>query len=147
MNISLFHEKRIILNKVPLDTIEFSFIVFNFCKVLRFGSNFNIFHSVSNGGISPDQKWWQTVSEIEISCSQWEGSACTESALIFFHLCWGAGEGFFFLFPLFPSSSHQVPKMFPRFSMCSSRVFPITTIEDVGDCIVHRRIICNFWRV
>jgi hypothetical protein len=30
--------------------------------------------------------------------------------------------------------------------MCSSRVFPITTIEDVGDCIVHSRIICNFWR-
>jgi hypothetical protein len=26
----------------------------------------------------------KTVLEIEISCSQWEGSACTQSALIFF---------------------------------------------------------------
>jgi hypothetical protein len=29
---------------------------------------------VYNGGISPGQKWWWTVLEIEISCGQWEGS-------------------------------------------------------------------------
>ncbi len=32
---------------------------------------------------------------------------------------------FFFIFPLFPSSSHHVSNMFPRFPMCSPRVFPI----------------------
>jgi hypothetical protein len=42
-----------------------------------------------------------------------------------------AGNDFFFspLFPnvpfKFPMDSHQVPNMFPRFLMCSSRVFPI----------------------
>jgi hypothetical protein len=33
------------------------------------------------------------VLEIEISCSQWEGSACTQSALIYFLLSFGLGGG------------------------------------------------------
>jgi hypothetical protein len=42
----------------------------------------------------------------------------------------GAGEDFFFLcsqhVPFkFPMGSRQVPTMFTRFSMCSSRVFPV----------------------
>jgi hypothetical protein len=72
--------------------------------------------------------------EIEISCSQWEGSACTPSALLYFLLSFGFGVrgGFFSFFlcsqhvPLkFSMGSHQVPNMFLRFSMCSPRVFSI----------------------
>jgi hypothetical protein len=61
---------------------------------------------------------------IEISCSQWEGSACTQRALLLFSLkLWG--EDFFF-FPLFPMGSHRVPNMCPRFPMCFPRVFPVS---------------------
>jgi hypothetical protein len=78
----------------------------------------------------------QKFLEIEISCSQWEGSACTQSALIFFLSSfgwwWGGGGGgggdffnFYFVPNMFPSSSHQVPNMCPRFPMCSPKVFPI----------------------
>ncbi len=61
----------------------------------------------------------QTVLEIEISCSQWEGSACTQSTLILFYFkFWVRGKGriffFFFIFPLFPSSSQWVPNVFPK---------------------------------
>jgi hypothetical protein len=47
--------------------------------------------------------------EIEISFSQWEGSACTQNALIFFFfevLGWGVGGGrggIFFIFPFVPN--------------------------------------------
>jgi len=56
-----------------------------------------------------------------------EGSACTQSALIFFLLSFGlwVGGGEFFSLFLFPMGSHQVLNMFPRFSMDSPRVFPI----------------------
>ncbi len=71
------------------------------------------------------KKWWWTVLEIEISCSQWEGSACTQSALNFFLLSFGwvggfggRGRGFFFLF-------FFVPNIFPKFPMCSQREFSI----------------------
>jgi hypothetical protein len=87
-------------------------------------------------GINPAQMWWPTVLGIEISCSQWEGSACTQSALICF--LWslgleGGGEGRIFIFFIcsqpvpfkFPMGSHQVPNMFIRFPMCFPRVFPI----------------------
>jgi hypothetical protein len=37
----------------------------------------------------------------------------------------GGGGGFFSFFPLFPTCSLQVPNMFPRYPMCSSRAFPI----------------------
>jgi hypothetical protein len=48
---------------------------------------------------------------IEISWSQWEGSACTQSALIFLILGQGWGE-ISFIFPLFPTCSFQVPNVF-----------------------------------
>jgi len=82
-----------------------------------------------------DKQFWN----IEISCSQWEGSACTQSALIFLILSFvWVGEGFFFIFPLFPtcslqvpngfpSGSHGVPNMFPGFSMCFSICPPNST--------------------
>jgi hypothetical protein len=42
-----------------------------------------------------DEQFWN----IEISCSQWEGSACTQSALIFLILSFvWAGGGFFSFF-------------------------------------------------
>ncbi len=72
-----------------------------------------------------DQQFWN----IEISCSQWEGSACTQGALIFFLLSLGRGGEDFFHFSfdpnMFPSSSHRVLNMFPRFLMCFPRAFPI----------------------
>jgi len=71
----------------------------------------------------------QQFLEIEISCNQWEGSACTQSALILFFLSFGwwwsgAGRGFFSFFLcsqdvpfLFPSGSQYVPyvpSVFPK---------------------------------
>jgi hypothetical protein len=41
-----------------------------------------------------DEQFWN----IEISCSQWECSACTQSALIIFLLSLGGGGGDFFHF-------------------------------------------------
>jgi hypothetical protein len=68
-----------------------------------------------NGGISssPGWKWWQTILEIEISCSQWEGS----SGLSFLHLGFGGerGGGAFFGSQ---SGSNQVLKMFSSGSQC-----------------------------
>jgi len=56
------------------------------------------------------QKWWQTLLEREISCSQWEGPSMHPSCLAFSN--WVVG-GFFFIFPWFPNvfslSSLQVP--------------------------------------
>jgi hypothetical protein len=75
---------------------------------------------------SPGQNWWWTVLAIEISCNQWEGSACTQSALIFFLLSFGlGGEGFFFIFTLFPSSSQWVPICSPRAFSIAPRFNPI----------------------
>jgi hypothetical protein len=46
------------------------------------------------GVISPGQKWCQTILEIEISCSRWEGSPWAQSALIYFSFkFWGVGGG------------------------------------------------------
>jgi hypothetical protein len=72
-----------------------------------------------------DEQFWN----IEISSNQWEGSACTQSALIFFLLSFGCfgevgrSEDFFhfsFVPNMFPSSS-WVPNVF----LNSPRVFPI----------------------
>jgi hypothetical protein len=52
--------------------------------------------------------------------TQWEGSACTRSALIFIYLSCSRHVPF-----KFPTRSSQVLNMFPRFPMCSTRVFPI----------------------
>jgi hypothetical protein len=54
--------------------------------------------------------------EIEISYSQWEGSACTHERSSFFLLREGEGE-FFIYFSLVPNvfpSSQSVPKCFPQ---------------------------------
>jgi hypothetical protein len=58
------------------------------------------------------------VLEIEISCSQWEGSACTQSALIYFLLSFGLAGAFFLCSQhvnfKFPMDSHEVPNMFSK---------------------------------
>ncbi len=75
---------------------------------------------VYNEGTSLGQKWWWTVLKIKISCSQWEGSACTQSALFFFLSTFGwEGEDFFH----FSLCFQHVPFKFP---MCSPRVFRIS---------------------
>jgi hypothetical protein len=64
-----------------------------------------------------------TILEIEISCSQWEGSPFTQIALIFYkkRFWWGGGEvggRIFFHFPFVPnmflSNSHHVTNVFPK---------------------------------
>ncbi len=62
--------------------------------------------------ISPGQKWWLTVLEIEISCSQWEGSVCTQEWSSFFLLGEGGRAVIFCFFPC----SHEVSKVFPDHS-------------------------------
>ncbi len=65
--------------------------------------------------------------------SPWQGSAWTQSALIFFPLSFGrVGERIFSFFicsqhvPFkFPMDSHQVLNIFRQSPMCSSNVFPI----------------------
>jgi hypothetical protein len=87
---------------------------------------FSLCPQISAPVISPGQKWWLTVLEIEISCSQWEGSACTHERSIFFLFEGGVGkQGFFGFFPLFQMCSHRVPKVFPK-------MFP----RELG-CLTH----------
>ncbi len=102
-------------------------------SLLIFCNKFLVSTLVYNGGISLGQKWWWTVLDIEISCSQWEGSACIQNALIFFLLSFGFGGGRIFSFSLcsqhvpfkFQMGSNQNPNRFHMFPMCSPRVFPI----------------------
>jgi hypothetical protein len=69
----------------------------------------------------PGQKWWQTVLEIEISCSQWEASACTQSAsiLFYFFLC---SEHVPIRFPI--ASRFKSVSMFYLLSQCVPIEFP-----------------------
>jgi hypothetical protein len=61
--------------------------------------------------------WWQTVLQIEISCSQWEVPACTHDGPWFFLFGGGVGRVFFFLdlycsqcvLNMFSSCSFEVP--------------------------------------
>jgi len=54
---------------------------------------------ITDPAISPGQKWWRTVLKIEISCSQWDGSACSHGGPWF----GGGGGGGFCLFFLVQS--------------------------------------------
>jgi len=86
---------------------------------------------MGGGGISPSQKWWQTVLEIEISCSQWEGAACTQSALFFFFsfkfwVGWLGGDDKNDFLSFFLCSQHvpfKFPNGFPIYSP-GSQFFP-----------------------
>ncbi len=77
-----------------------------------------------------DEQFWN----IEISCSQWEDSTCTQNVLFNEKESFGSGDrarifSFFLcsqnVLLKFSMGSHQVPKMFPMFPMCFPRVFPI----------------------
>jgi len=75
--------------------------------------------------ISPGQKWWQTILKIKVSCSQWEGSACTHEAPSFF--LWGGGveERDFLFFPC----SQSVPIVFSW----DSQVVPQDVSKSTSD--------------
>ncbi len=72
--------------------------------------------------INPRHKWWQTVLEIEISCNQWEGSACTHDGPCFSPLQGWVG-GVFKKFFLVLNVFQHVLIMFPWGSP-SSQVIP-----------------------
>jgi len=71
--------------------------------------------------ISLSQMWWPTIFKIEISCDQWEGSACPHDGPYFFLKGWGV-VGIFCFFSLFPMCFHQVPLIFKLFL----NAFPLT---------------------
>ncbi len=80
---------------------------------------------IADPAISPGQKWWWTALEIEISCSQWEGSSCTHEWSSFFLFEKVGGEGFFVFSPCSPCvpikfqkrSPQDVPTMvYPKFN-------------------------------
>ncbi len=80
-----------------------------------------------------------TVLEIEISCSQWEGSACTQKCLDFFSFKFrvGVGEDFFhfsFVSNMFPSSCQWVPIRFPICSQGPPCVPNSTSLESHMFC-------------
>jgi hypothetical protein len=102
-----------------LDVLGF-FVVLNKNKYSQF--IMGVLDKAKNG----DKQFWN----IEISCSQWEGLACTQSALIFkiLSFVW-VGGGFFTFFlcsqhvPFkFPMASHQAPMGFPICSLGSQCV-------------------------
>ncbi len=70
--------------------------------------------------ISPGQKWWPTFLEIEVSCTQWEGSTCAHhDGPSFFLLGWG---GWSFIFLGFLPCSQCVLIMFSQGSLSSQVV-------------------------
>ncbi len=94
--------------------------------------------------ISPGQKWWQTVLEIKVVCSQLQGSGCTQ--LLYFGVGGGGIQGFFFSCSqcgpiIFTRVSHPVPKVLAKFLICSQQhlkfiahkvAFPCTQTEKLG---------------
>ncbi len=84
--------------------------------------------------ISPGHKWWQTVLEIKVVCSQWQGSGCAQ--LLYFGVGGGI-RGFFsscsqcvpIIFTRGFQRARQVPNLFPR--DVSTGECP--TFETIGD--------------
>ncbi len=89
---------------------------------------------ISSPAVSLGKKWGWTVLEIQVSCRQWEGSACTHERSNFFS-SWEEGKQGFFVFALFPnvfpSCSHWVLKFSKGsqvskvFSNAFLKMFPI----------------------
>ncbi len=83
----------------------------------RGGVGGGIFFFFLFGGCSPGRKWWQTVLERNVPCSQWKAQYGLMSSPVFFFL---GGRNFYFfsLVPImFPMCSHEVPqfpKLFPQ---------------------------------
>jgi hypothetical protein len=68
--------------------------------------------------ISPCQKWWQTILEIKVSCSQWDGLEYTNEGPI---LTFRGSKRYFFVYSLFPLCSHHVPIRFSKLPSCFSK--------------------------
>jgi hypothetical protein len=58
--------------------------------------------------------------------SQWEGATSIQVSQLFNLGFEGRGKGERFFFNELLMCSYHVPKLLPKFSMCTSRVFPIT---------------------
>jgi hypothetical protein len=113
-------------------------------------------------GVSPCQKWWWSLLEREISCSQWEGPNMHSKRLVFFpFMFWGVGGRgkIFFHFSRLPNvfalCSFQVPNGFPIFSptfspylltfICLGKWCPPFTYmggQKGRNCIVQNRVFC-----
>jgi len=89
------------------------------------------------GGISPGQKWWQTVLEHRnfMQPKPMGRLSVHSKCLDFFSFNFWVGlEDFFFLFSfvpnMFPSSSHQVPNVYPGQSGISHLLKASSSLED-----------------
>jgi hypothetical protein len=104
--------------------------------------------------ISPGHKWWQTVLEIKVACSQWQGSGCSQ--LLYFGVG-GGHRGIYFscsqcVTIIFTRGSHPAPKGLAEFPICSQQhlnfiphkvAFPCTQTEKLGskfDSILRLRV-------
>jgi len=93
--------------------------------------------SSEEGGISPGEKWWQTVLETKVACSQWKAQHALMRCPIFFFL--RRGEGFFFCF--FPCS-HLVPYVFPLRSQSGSLNFQVVLQKVPNSSSLLSHIVC-----
>jgi len=102
-----FLKKNIAKNSLIKSWINYILFLYMFSFIIIIISSRNSICRVFFArGISPSQKWWQTLWGREISCSQWEGQACSQDAWFFLLLSLGgAGEGFFFIFRVLPLCS------------------------------------------
>ncbi len=88
----------------------------------------NMKHNKYTQFISPSWKSWSTVLKIEISCSQWQSSACTTRGLSFNFWVLGEKGGMgdvFTVLNLFSLCSHQDPNGFLKLLPIEPQFYPI----------------------
>ncbi len=88
----------------------------------------NMKHNKYTQLISPSWKSWSTVLKIEISCSQWQSSACTTRGLSFNFWVLGEKGGMgdvFTVLNLFSLCSHQDPNGFLKLLPIEPQFYPI----------------------
>ncbi len=83
-------------------------------ELINMNHTITMSHTIRAPPIRAGQKWWQTLLDIEVSCSQWEGSACNHEGSSFFLLSGVRGGIFWVFFFLFPICSHHVPNDVPN---------------------------------
>jgi len=111
--------------------------------------------------VNPCQKWWWSLLERKISCSQWEGPSMHSRCLVFFPFMFWGGEGrkdFYSFFStsqcvhtMFLSSFKWVPNIFPNiFSIPLHCYMPwkmVSSFTYIGgpkgrNCTVQNRTFC-----